>query len=142
MKPDPSLHSAIDLHPLTVFPDTTVSDAIARLLETDASCVLVIKSPNSPKLLGWLNDRDLLRSIASGKNDTDLTIQAVMKVPSSVLEASSEQNVSLLLDRFRKTELSHLPNVDAQGNLIGLVTQKSLLQAIDPQTVQGETIDR
>ena len=140
MRLDPSLHSAIDRHPLTVFPETPVSEAIARLLETDRSCVLVVESPDSPKLVGGLSDRDLFGLLASGKNCDRLPVRAVMKEPTTVLETSIAQNVSVLLDRFHQTELSYLPIVDADGSLVGVVTQKTLLQAIDPKTLKN--IDR
>ncbi|MDY6939219.1 MAG: PAS domain-containing protein [Cyanobacteriota bacterium] len=137
MKLDSWAREAIDFHPLTAFPETPISEVIDRLLKTQASCVLAIESANSAKLVGLLSERDLLAAISSGASDTDLTVRQVMKVPTMVLNVSQAQNLSVLLDRFRQSEVRELPIVDARDRLVGLVTQKTLLQALEPETAPG-----
>ncbi|NEP01474.1 MAG: PAS domain S-box protein [Symploca sp. SIO2E9] len=125
----PALRMAMISHPLTVKPDTPLVSAIAQMSQAQTSCVLVVEGQC---LIGILTERDLVRLIASEAVIAGVTIDTVMTRQVTTLTDSDDQDLFSILNLMRKQKLRYLPVVDATGNVVGLITPKSLREVLNP----------
>lgn len=145
----PDLEEAIERHPLTVPPTTPLVEAIAMISqahshlcvladdlsclaparEVRASCVLVMQEQ---KLLGILTERDVVRLTAKAINLAETTVAEVMVHPLITLPQQSVQDIFAALFLFRRYRIRHLPIVDDQGQLVGVISHESIRQTLRP----------
>ncbi|TVP59444.1 MAG: PAS domain S-box protein [Nodularia sp. (in: Bacteria)] len=147
----PRLYHATDLCPLTISPDSYVVDAIILMSQersinsspTDSqnvlaygtadrqtnTCVLVVEQD---KLLGIFTTTDVIRVTARRTNLSQVKMAEVMVQPVVTLTPSHYQDVFTALSILRQHQIHHLPILDQQGQLVGLVTETSLLNTFDP----------
>jgi PAS domain S-box-containing protein len=147
----PSLEQIIDRAPLTVKPEATVLSAITLMSQPDSSqdtpaaiemtvttkyssrdsysYVLVLEES---KPIGILTEHDVVRLTVSGINLADVQVLEVMTQPIITLCPAADQGVLSVLSFLRQHHISHLPIVDEQGLLLGMVTERDLLQLFDP----------
>jgi PAS domain S-box-containing protein len=145
----PNLYHAMDQCPLTISPDTYVVDAIILMnqersinyLPTDSNelvnnreicrsntCILVVEGGH---LLGIFTTKDVLRVTANRINLSEVKIAEVMVQPVITLTPSNSQDIFTALSLLRQHQIRHLPILDQQGQLLGLVTETTLLKTID-----------
>ncbi|MFM2061516.1 MAG: hypothetical protein RLZZ507_1186 [Cyanobacteriota bacterium] len=139
--------------PLTVSSDATVTEAILQmstarascsltddtddidadsnlfLAEARASCVLVV---DRTKVLGIFTERDVIHLRANGYQLTQTTITNVMTQPVITLRQSDFTDIFAALNLLQQHHIRHLPIVDDNDQLIGLVTHESLRQMLRP----------
>lgn len=138
------LEAAIDRRPLTVPPETPVSEAIAMMSKAQSSCTLpglersrhtvlisqarasVILVVRGSELLGLFSEREALQAITSGHNLAEIQISEVMQRPAIALTQTGDQDVFAALSLLRQLQIHHLPIVDRQGKLVGIVTPASI----------------
>lgn len=140
---------AIDHNPITVAMHTSVLEAIAlmsqvrgsctlansdsaldpNLLEARASCVLVVEET---RLIGIFTERDVVRLTATGINLNSLQIADVMTKSPITITKSQFQDVFSILTLFRYHQVRHLPMVDEQGQVLGVVTRESVRRILQP----------
>jgi PAS domain S-box-containing protein len=147
----PKVEHVIERCPLIVTPDTPLAEVIplmgnirsscildtwhplldnqAVLGEARADCVLVMQES---QLLGILTERDLVRLSASGKNREGITIGDVMTSPVATLCTSEFRNIFTALSRLRSAKIRHLPIVDDEGELVGVVSYDSIRSCLQP----------
>lgn len=146
----PTLYHVIDRSPLTISPDGYVIDAIFLMnqershsfglasfnpsfnsnfwRQQQTSYVLVVERE---QLLGIFTERDLVRFTASGIDLPRAKISDVMTRQLVTLTPSDSQDIFTALSLLRQHQIRHLPIVDDGGKLLGIVTEKILLQAFD-----------
>lgn len=148
-----SLKSAIDSHTLTVALDTPLIDVLhlmaqvqsscpvdtsPGLLETDvislqgfkrASCALVMEDS---QLVGIFTQRDIVRLTAIGMNFQGVKVADVMSSPVMKLTESDSQDIFTALSVFRQHRIRHLPVLDSQDQLMGVLTPKSIRASMQP----------
>jgi PAS domain S-box-containing protein len=83
------------------------------------------------RLAGIFTERDALRLTASRADLAKLLIAEVMTHSVVTLTLSESQNIFTALSLMRQHRICHLPIVDEEGQLLGLVTQTNLLQVFD-----------
>ena len=146
----PDLEDAIERQPLTVLPHTPLVDAIALisqshhqtclLNEGDAavssqgrsihvSCVLVMEGKT---IRGILTERDVVRLTAQAIDLQAATVADVMAHPVITLPERSVQDIFAALFLFRRYRIRHLPIVDDQNQLMGVVSHESIRQVLRP----------
>ncbi|WP_250124404.1 histidine kinase dimerization/phosphoacceptor domain -containing protein [Chroococcidiopsis sp. CCMEE 29] len=139
-----SLEPAIDRRPLTVSPDTPLMEVIAMMSKAQSSCVLpslnlslntVLMSEarasailviEGTQLLGVFAQQEAVEAIASGRDLAALKIAEVMKQPAIALTQSGNQDIFTALSLLRQHQIHHLPIVDEQEQLVGMVTPASI----------------
>ncbi|MBD2165224.1 GAF domain-containing protein [Calothrix membranacea FACHB-236] len=136
------LKSAIVRNPLIVGLDTLVMDAIALMssvravcdatkvdelhLDARASCILVV---DNNKLLGIFTERDVVRLCAQQRPLENLTIREVMINPVITLYESDFTDVFFVVNLLQQYHIRHLPLLDEQDCVVGLLTNESLRQS-------------
>ena len=141
------LESAIVRHPLIVSPDTTVLAAVALMNATNSlenldaamSCVLVVENQ---RLVGILTDRDVVQMITTLQSDADLPIAKVMNDPVISLSEDAFTDLAVAIDLLCQHQIRHLPLLDRQDRLIGLLTRESLHQKSHPNQLGREDISK
>ena len=157
----PTLEHLIDRHPLTTLPDTPLVDVIGLMTQgrtsyswlssqpiahydsltstqashrrtvslVPASCVLVQKNE---QLVGIFTAQDLLRLAVSEVNLREIQIGEVMTRSLITLTLSDSCNLFTVLSLFHQHQIHHLPVLDYQGQLLGLITGDSICRSLTP----------
>ena len=134
----PPLKDAIDRFPLTVTPETLLTDVLVLMskvrdtntnLPLSSSCVLVVEEE---RLVGIFTERDLLKLSVEGRNFAAVTIAEVMTQEVISLTQTDHQDISEALSLMHQHQIRHLPIVNAQGQQLGIITESSILQVLEP----------
>ncbi|PSB24900.1 GAF domain-containing protein [Stenomitos frigidus] len=122
----PSANAMCQL-PLTLEPGATILEAIQRLSQSQVGCVLVLEQQ---QLVGLCTEQDCLRAIATGVDPETTTIADFMtRSPITLRDSEALSTAWQVMQHHR---LQHLPVVDQTGQVLGVLTERSLLQAVDP----------
>ena len=104
-------------------------------LEAHASCVIVIEND---RVIGILTERDVVCLSAQQQPLDRLTMQQVMTQPVVTLYESEFTDLQAAVNLLRLHRIRHLPILDEQDYLVGIVTYESLQLAITHQHWQEE----
>jgi diguanylate cyclase (GGDEF)-like protein/PAS domain S-box-containing protein len=152
----PTLDQVIDRSPLTVGPDTLLTDVITLMGENRATCLLSNTSeeyyalsqplppdplesiPNSSYVLivesgllkGIFTERDMVRLIAASWDFRLIKIKEVMSHPVMTLTETAAQDVFTVLIILRQHHIRHLPILNEKGELLGVITPDSIRNAM------------
>jgi PAS domain S-box-containing protein len=129
IQPSIQLEQAIDKHPLVVPPDTPVMEAIAAMSQGRTTCTLIVEQQ---KLVGIFTERDVVRLTANQMPLDRVPISQVMTQELITLPQNQIRDIFSLLARLHYAGIRHLPILDQQEGVVGVVTQSSILQALDP----------
>ena len=155
------IEQAIIRNPLIISADATIADAIAlmsansqtcnlscdigseaslQLAHAQNSCILVTEGK---KLIGILTERDLIKFCGQhndtenktkslGQNLIETAIIEVMVYPVYALLEWEFTDILVPINRFHRYKIRHLPLVNDQGEVVGLLTHESLRQLLRP----------
>ncbi|OUL27119.1 diguanylate cyclase [Nostoc sp. RF31YmG] len=144
------LESAIIRNPLIVSPDTSVMAAITQMsgiramcsssrkadseiealhLEARSSCVLIVENN---QLLGIFTERDVVRLSCQKRSLENLAITDVMTHPVITLQQSAFTNLFFAVNLLQQYHIRHLPLLNEQNQIVGLLTHESLRQLSRP----------
>ena len=119
------LHICDEL-PASVKPENSVAEAVGLMLDRRVGAVAVVDADQ--RVAGIFTERDLLAKVAlSGRNPKQIQVGEVMTRPVSMatLETTPGEALSAMVEgHFR-----HLPIVDNDGRLLGMLSIRNLLQA-------------
>lgn len=123
-----TLEQIIDRDFLAFAPDTPVMEAIAAMSQAGKSCVLV----RQQQLVGIFTKRDVVELIAS-QIPLETTVMAqVMTTELITLPSIPTPSILTVVSLLRQHRISHLPIIDDQGKLVGIVTSEGIEQVLDP----------
>ncbi len=137
----PEPNAAVVSQPLVVSPETTVQEAITLMTgacvhgvdaEASSSCVVIV---DNQRLVGLLTERDVLRLISQNTVLETLPVRDVMTRHVVTLRQSAFSDAFDALDLLRRHNIRHLPILDEEDGLVGLVTHASLRQDNRPVDV-------
>jgi diguanylate cyclase (GGDEF)-like protein len=138
---------------LALPPSTPLKQAIAQMVETRASCVLIIENQT---LLGIFTERDIVRITAKADLVEYLAISELMTRNVITLQVSETQDIFALSQRLSKNRIRHLPILNEHNQVVGIVTPHSIrnllkpeyllryirvLDVMSPHVIQGESHD-
>ncbi|MDO5632834.1 MAG: CBS domain-containing protein [Paracoccus sp. (in: a-proteobacteria)] len=104
---------------MTIQPDATVADAARLLAEYRIGAVVVSTDGQTPA--GILSERDIVRQI--GKNGPGILDQPVSSImTTSVQTCTVAENALTVLQRMTQGRFRHLPVVDDNGHMLGVVS--------------------
>ena len=145
-----SLEQIIDRQPLTVPPETPLTEVIRQMQEwanschlsknhdaSDAgstiqinnSCALVVENA---RLQGIFTERDLVKLIATERDLAEIAVGEVMSRELITLTVTGVEDVFTALNLLRQHSIRHLPIIDESDRLLGLITEKNLRQNLKP----------
>jgi diguanylate cyclase (GGDEF)-like protein/PAS domain S-box-containing protein len=144
------LESAIVRYPLIVSPNTTVKAVITQMsgvrsacpslkqtdteinaihIEARSSCVLIA---DENQLLGIFTERDVVRLRSQKKSLENLVIGEVMTHPVITLHQSAFTDLFFVANLLQQYHIRHLPLLNEQDQIVGLLTHESLQQLSRP----------
>lgn len=123
-----------DLEPAFVPVETTAEQAIRTMLDRQVGAVAVIDEDH--RVAGVFTERDVLLRLSLSRRDPGSTpVREVMTTP--VEMATRATTTSEALATMVERHYRHLPIVDDEGRLLGMLSIRNLLQArIDTLTHQ------
>ncbi|MEG4986770.1 PAS domain S-box protein [Microcoleus sp. BR0-C5] len=139
---------AVDRHPVTVAPSTSIGDAIALMRRTINPCPL----PNAPalpdsnetvkasincvlvvdenQLVGVLSPEDVLNLAASEYGWQGMKVAEAMTRNLIVLQESEFTDITTAFKLFCQYSIDCLPIVDERGQPVGIVSEKTIRPAM------------
>jgi CBS domain-containing protein len=123
-----------DAEPAFVRVETTVEQAIRTMLDRHVGAVAVIDEEQ--RVAGIFTERDVLRRLSLSQRDPAATpVREVMTTPVEMATRATtpSEAVATMLERHYR----HLPIVDDDGRLLGMLSIRNVLEAkIDTLTQQ------
>jgi signal transduction histidine kinase/CBS domain-containing protein len=122
----PALEQIQNQSPLIVTPETSLTDVLTLINQSqETDCVLVVEAQ---QLVGIFTASDGVRQIVEGRLEK-IPIEKVMTQPVITLKESEYRDIFHVLSLFKQHQICHLPILNREGKLRGLITQDSLLQS-------------
>jgi len=112
--------SGLIIDPITLHEDATIGDALRLMKENKIGGIPI--TDNSKKLVGILTNRDLrFESVKGRKVSEVMTREGLITAP----EGTDLKKAEKILQKYK---IEKLPVVNKQGQLIGLITYRDILQ--------------
>jgi len=119
-------------------PETPIAEVVNLMRQRNYSC-LVITEQGRP--LGIITERDILKLanlLLSGADAASLKAGAIMTQPIISIRNSATLTEAMAICKHKK--IRHLPVINANGNLMGILTQSDLITGF-LQTIEQQSID-
>lgn len=111
--------SLITRPPVVMKPEDTVEDAVKRMAEENIGSVVIVDGNFKP--LGIFTERDLLRRVcARGLVLREVKLKEVMT--RDLLTIKESEPARRALETMIHFEIRHLPVVDSEGRLVGIIS--------------------
>jgi len=107
-------------------PSETVADAARKMREYNVGSVLIVDEQG--KLLGIFTERDLVKVVASNK-PLSTKLEEVM-TKGNLVTASPDDPLPLIAHKMVEHNVRHIPVVDDQGRVVGIISIRKLLKYI------------
>ena len=105
-------------HVITVRPSATVLEVVGLLEEYNLGAVVV--SPDGREVAGIVTERDIVRRLLEGTDFLSGPVSAIMT--SDVQTCTAQDSVRSLMTTMTEQRIRHLPVVDDNGRLTGIVS--------------------
>ena len=113
----------------TIAPQATIAEAVFAMAENQSSCVVVVEGGRP---VGMLTERDVVRLYRQHAS-RQIQVAGVMTPEPACIKARTP--VTEAAELMHGRHIRHLPVVDEQGLLIGLVCEADLLRQIEHELV-------
>jgi CBS domain-containing protein len=110
---------------ITITPDQTIRDALTTLAQHNVGALVVIDSANKP--VGIISERDIVRLAAKNENLFSLKINEVMTT--NLILGVPQDELRAVANIMTEKRIRHLPIVDDQGKLIGIISIGDIVKA-------------
>ena len=144
-----SINQVLNRHLLVVKPSTPLIETIAlmnrskitscqlekeqseftSLISTHASCALVMEEE---ELVGIFTAHDLVRLTAEGRTLTEMTVSEAMTQPVTTFQSREIQDLFDIVNLTSHHGIRHLPIVDEQNQLQGIITPEEIQCSLHP----------
>jgi PAS domain S-box-containing protein len=98
-------------------------------LEARSSCVLVMEGE---KVVGIMTERDVVRLSAQQRSLDTVTVREVMATPVVTLREADFTDLFSAVNLLQQRRIRHMPVLDVDDRLLGLITHESLRQLARP----------
>ena len=112
------------MEPISVAANVTVRQAAKAMAEFNVGCVAIM---DGPKLIGIFTERDILKRVLLQDLKTDETKVAEV-MTSEMVTAGPDMGSKEARKLLRKHHIRHLPVVDDQNHLLGVLSIRDLVQ--------------
>jgi CBS domain-containing protein len=107
---------------VSVSPGSLIGDAARRMIEADCGACVVLDDAGD--LIGVITERDLLRCFSEA---IDPTVAVEERMTRHVLTASPQTELAEAMALMVDGHFRHLPVVNDDGHVIGLVSMRDLM---------------
>jgi CBS domain-containing protein len=107
---------------ITVTPDTLVEDAATRLLEENIGSLVVVDDDGH--LEGILTSTDFVCIVKESKPKAETTVERYMT--EEVITTTAQASIREAADRIITYDIHHLPVVDDEAGVIGMLSTTDL----------------
>lgn len=121
------LENAMARLPLLVSPNTPILDAIGLMSENRSSYILISEEQ---KLLGILTERDIVKITFHQMPLEGIPISQIMTTNVIALTLEEAGDIFSVLSLLRSSQIRHLPILDSEKNIIGIITPESVRQVL------------
>ena len=143
----PDREITINRQPLIIAPETTLAEAIALMSQIkgqncnliaenldesatkSSSCALVM---SQQKLQGIITERDIVKFTAKAIAFEQVTVAEVMTTEVVTLQEENFRDIFAALFLFRRYKIRHLPLIDKNNRLVGIISPESIRLAMRP----------
>jgi diguanylate cyclase (GGDEF)-like protein len=115
---------------LALPPSASIQQAIEMMTEARESCVLIVENR---KLLGIFTERDVVGITANSKFVETLILAEVMTQKLITVKVSETKDIFALSKLLSTNRIRHLPVLDDQNQLLGIVTPESIRKLLKPE---------
>lgn len=112
-------------HVVQIDPDASIQDLVDLLDEHNLGAVVVSRDGKS--IHGIVSERDVLRRLAAGSDFLHDPVSTIMT--SDVHTCGPDASVESLMAAMTDQRVRHFPVVDAQGQLMGIVSIGDLVKS-------------
>jgi PAS domain S-box-containing protein len=127
----------IQTYPLILASDISVLVAIKMMSQARTHYVLVVEQEH---LIGIFTQQDLVQKIAPELDLSAIPIANFMTHPTIVLQASEVNTPFVVLQQMQHYKVHHLPIVDEQDKLVGVISLESVLAALTEREPDDRTV--
>jgi len=121
---------------ITVEAENPVRTAIQLMAQHHIGALPVLRGP---ELTGIISERDYARKVVLlGRNSAETPVWQIMSTP--VLTVGPEDSVQHCMKLMTERRIRHLPVIDEDGRMIGVVSIGDLVRAVIEE--QQETIEQ
>lgn len=126
--------------PVCCLPVDTV-DHVAQLMTTeDVGSLPVVENFQTRRLVGIITDRDLtVQVVAEGRDSKGTLVEEVMTKEPAACHA--EDDLEQALDAMATYQVRRIPVVDANGQIIGIITQADIATRIEAPQKTAEVVE-
>jgi CBS domain-containing protein len=103
---------------ITIAPEALVTDMLTLLKDNNLGAVVV--SDDGRRIKGIVTERDVVRKLVDGPDFLDAPVSSIMS--SDVLTCNPNDSVQSLMTTMTNRRIRHLPVVDEDGELAGIVS--------------------
>ena len=148
-----SLATAIDRDFLSVEVDSSMIDVLLMMSGPHISCELDSKKlkkeakhtcvlvTEKSQLVGIFTENDIVRLTANGISLAGISLRKVMTQPVITLQQNQKYDVFSVFSLLHQHQIRHLPIIDRQGKPTGLITSKTIQDALLPINVLTQSRD-
>jgi CBS domain-containing protein len=123
-EPGMRVGDAMTIRVVTVSPQATVQEAIARMLEEGIGAVAVC---DGPLLVGIFTERDVLRLAGEGRDFHEIRVGDVMT--RKLFVAEPDDDLVAVAHLMQEKRIRHVPVVQG-GNLLGILGIREVLRTL------------
>ncbi|MGA2626514.1 MAG: CBS domain-containing protein [Candidatus Bathyarchaeia archaeon] len=109
---------------ITISAGRTVLDAAKLMLEKNIGLLVIIHGQDSTRLVGVISERDIIRTIASGRSLSAPVDDVCMK---RVITVHGNSDVAEAAKAMNKNTIRHVVVVDDKGKPMGVVSMRDLV---------------
>ena len=109
---------------ITISAGRTVLDAAKLMLEKNIGLLVIIQGQDSTRAVGVISERDIIRTIASGRT---LSIPVDDVCTKRVITVHGNSDVAEAAKAMNKNAIRHVVVVDDTGKPIGVVSMRDLV---------------
>ena len=110
---------------VTISPDKTIREALAILVKYNVGALVVVDEIKKP--VGIISERDIVRLAARNEALFGISIREVMTT--NVITALPQDELRAVANTITEKRIRHLPIVDNQGVLIGIISIGDVVKA-------------
>lgn len=113
----------------TIPEDSTVYEAVQKFAAYDIGCLVTTDA--SGKISGVISERDYICKIALlGRVSKNTLVKEISTKSANLLTASPQDSVDHCMEKMLSKGIRHLPLLDDDGNVIGMLSVKDLVKTL------------